>query len=306
RAWAGAGSAPLDASLRLDRETGDGQLHAGARDADLAAWSRWLHVAGVVPESGHGRLEAWATLRGHRVDGFVVDTALERVRLAGAPLRDARGLVTVPRMGFASIDARARWQRVEGGWRLDAPRLRLPPGDAAIGSGPQVLDGLLVAGGTRWALAGPRIEIGPLLAIAALGEGLSPGLRRWLLDARPRVRLEGAEFAARDGLARGQARLVDARFAPAGDAPGLSGLSGTLSGDGRGFVFVPDRQSSVVFDWPRGFGTAHAFALDGQVAGWRDGAAWRVATDALSLDGAGIGIAVRGGLAWEGDGTRPR
>ena len=306
RAWAGAGSAPLDVSLVLDRASGDGRLHAGSADADLAAWSRWLHVAGVAPESGRGRIDAWATLRDHRIDAFALDAALRHVRLRGAPLRDARGLVTAPRVACAAVETRGRWQRIASGWRLDAPRLRLVPGDTGAGNVEQVLDGLLVAGGRHAALAAPRIEFGPLLAVAALSDRLSPSLRAWLLAARPRLQLADVEFAAMDGDARGTARIESASFAPVGEAPGLAGLAGTLSGDEAGFAFKADADAQVGVDWPRGFGMAHAFRLDGDIAGWRDGDAWRVATPGLRLDGDGLGIGLRGGLAWQGDGTRPR
>ena len=42
------------------------------------------------------------------------------------------------------------------------------------------------------------------------------------------------------------------------------------------------------------------------VSGWREGDGWRVATDALRLRGKDYGAAVRGGLWWQGDGSRPR
>ena len=306
RAWAGAGSAPLDVSLAFDRASGNGRLHAGAVDADLAAWSRWLHVAGVAAESGRGRIDAWATLHDHRVDAFVIDAALQRVRLRGAPLRDARGVVTEPGVAFARVDARARWQRLADGWRLDAPRLRLVPGDTGAGNVEQSLDGLLVAGGRQFALSAPSIELGPLLSVAALSDRLPHGLRAWVLAARPRLRLADVEFAAAAGDARGAARVESASFAAVGEAPGLEGLAGTLSGDEAGFAFVADDDALLRIDWPRGFGMAHAFRLAGEVQGWREGGAWHVATPALRLRGDGLGIGLRGGLAWQGDGTRPR
>ena len=306
RAWAGAGSAPLDVTLALDRATGHGRMHAGSRDADLAAWSHWLQREGIAAESGRGRLDAWATLRDHRIHAFTVDAALQRVRLRGAPLRDTRGLVSRPEVAFAEVTARARWQRTVAGWRLDAPSLRLRPGDAGAANVEHVLDGLLLAGGRHVALTAPRIDVGPLLAVAALSERLSPSLRHWLLEARPVARLSGVEFAASGGAARGQAGIASAGFAAAGDAPGVAGLAGRVAGDARGFVFTPDAGAQVRIDWPRGFGMAHAFGLQGEVSGWRDGTAWHVGTPGLRIDGEGLGIALRGGLAWQGDGSRPR
>ncbi|QQP97893.1 YhdP family protein [Lysobacter enzymogenes] len=86
RAWpsvgvAGAPSAPLDVVLDFDRKRGDGRAYAGAVRADLSGWSSLLKVAGIRVESGQGRAEAWADLRGHRIAGVMVAAALDRVGL---------------------------------------------------------------------------------------------------------------------------------------------------------------------------------------------------------------------------------
>ena len=75
---------------------------------------------------------------------------------------------------------------------------------------------------------------------------------------------------------------------------------------GQRMLVVADDDALLRIDWPRGFGMAHAFRLAGEVQGWREGGAWHVATPALRLRGDGLGIGLRGGLAWQGDGTRPR
>jgi uncharacterized protein (TIGR02099 family) len=86
RAWpsvgtSGAAAAPLDVVLDFDRKRGDGRAYAGAVRADLAGWSPLLKVAGIRIESGQGRAQAWAELRGHRVAGVMVSAALDRVGL---------------------------------------------------------------------------------------------------------------------------------------------------------------------------------------------------------------------------------
>ncbi|MGH8076385.1 MAG: YhdP family protein, partial [Lysobacter sp.] len=79
RAWLNVDATPLDAALDFDRKRGDGNAYAGAKRAELAAWSSLLHVAGVTVEGGRGRAEAWAELRGHRVSQVTVDVALDEV-----------------------------------------------------------------------------------------------------------------------------------------------------------------------------------------------------------------------------------
>ncbi|QWP74631.1 TIGR02099 family protein [Lysobacter sp. K5869] len=86
RAWpsvgvAGSPSTPLDVVADFDRKRGDGRAYAGATRADLSGWSPLLKVAGIRVESGQGRAEAWADLRGHRIAGVMVSAALDRVGL---------------------------------------------------------------------------------------------------------------------------------------------------------------------------------------------------------------------------------
>jgi uncharacterized protein (TIGR02099 family) len=207
----------------------------------------------------------------------------------------------VPRTGFRQLRARAQWRAIPGGWRLDAPRLRIGSGADA-----QVLDGLVLAGGRRYALLAKRVDAGPLLAVAALSDRMAPGLRQWIAVAKPQARGSDLVFAAaRGGRMRASGRIDGLGFAPVGNAPGLSGLAGTLQGDGDGFAFALDPKASFRFDWPRGFGVVHAASLDGTVAGWREGAGWRVGTSGLRVRGDDFGADVRGGMWFQGDGTRP-
>lgn len=304
RAWpsvgvAGAPASPLDAALEFDRKRGDGRAYAGARRADLSAWAALLQVAGIGAESGQGRAEAWAELRGHRVAMVTVDAALERVALRGAPLGD--GDDAVPRVRFDSVETRARWRLDKDGWRFDAPRLRI-----GGGAKQQVLDGLAIAGGQRYALLADRIDAGPLLQAAALSDRVPPGLRRWLHQTRPQVSLQRISLAGRrDGPLRASARIDGLGFATVGTAPGLSGLAGDIEADADGFSLRLDQKSPMRFDWPSGFGVVHTVTLDGTVAGWREGAGWRIGTHALTVKGEGFGARARGGMWWQGDGTRP-
>src|SRR5690606_13401391 len=45
--------------------------------------------------------------------------------------------------------------------------------------------------------------------------------------------------------------------------------------------------------------------LDGTIAGWREGEGWRIGTGALRVRGSDFGLAVRGGMWFQNDGTRP-
>ncbi len=291
-------AAPLQLTIDFDRHGGDGRAYAEVEAEDFAAWSPLLRYAGVVLESGSGRLQGWASLHRHRVVMMTTQTQLHSLGLRGAPVSPG---AHAPRVAFGQVDGRMRWRLTRTGWRFDAPRLR-------VGNGPQrqTLDGLMIAGGSRYALLAKQLDGAPLFAVLGLSDRFEPGLRRWLTQARPSARLADIEIVgARDGGMHGQGRLLEVGFAAVGDAPGLSGLAGSFSGDGEGFRLRLDPGSRLRFDWPSGFGVVHDVRLDGDLVGWREGAGWRVGTPALHVRGKDYGAHVRGGMWFQNDGTRP-
>ncbi len=299
RAWPQLNAAPLDAVLDFDRKKGDGRAYAGAKQADLAAWTSLLKLQGIAVEGGTGRAEAWAMLRGHRVASITIDAALDNVALRGAPIEPGAAL---PRSRFDHVETRARLRLVPGGWRADAPLLRI-----GRKGGEQKLDGLLVAGGERYAFQAKQIDAGPLFATLALSDKLQPGLRRWLQASQPVATLRNIEVTGRRGGAvRARASVAALGFNAVGKSPGLHGLSGDIEGDGSGFTLRFDPQASVTLRlahrlrrrarseaarrsrWlarRRGLARRH----HGTAHRWRQSAA----------------LNARGGLWWQGDGTRP-
>ncbi|MGO4550341.1 YhdP family protein [Lysobacter sp. 2RAF19] len=300
RAWMRPNVSPLDAALDFDRKLGDGQAYAGAVKADLGAWAPLLHVLGVEAQSGHGRAQAWAQLRGHRVASIIADAKLDDVALRGAPLRDASG-VRVPQARFGHVELRARLKHNGGEWRFDAPKLLIHTDKSQ-----QKLDGLLLIGGTRFGMRAERVDAGPLLAAAALSDRMDAGLRRWILLAKPQALLQQVEVVGMHaGALQAHGTLSGVGFAPVGNSPGLRQLAGEVIGDGDGLVFTADPKSTVDFDWPAGFGVVHPVTLAGRIALWREGAGWRVGTDGFRVRGRDFGLHARGGMWFQNDGTRP-
>jgi uncharacterized protein (TIGR02099 family) len=303
RAWMQLQSTPLQATFDFNRKRGDGKAYAAAKRVDLAVWSPLLHVAGVTVDGGRGDAQVWARLQAHRIAMVTADATLDAVTLRGAALAD--GALTngvIPRSRFEQLQARARWRLIRDGWRLDAPRLRIGRGQQA-----QVLDGLVVAGGARHALLAQRIDAGPLLAVAALSDAMAPALRHWIVTTRPHAVGSNIEMVgARNGHLQARGRIDALGFDPVGNAPGISGLAGELQGDSEGFTFAFDPKAPFRFDWPRGFGVVHPASLAGSVSGWREGVGWRIGTSKLRMRGADFGVSARGGLWFQGDGTRPR
>jgi uncharacterized protein (TIGR02099 family) len=289
---------PIEGSLDFDRRSGDGRGHLLADDVRVSEWTPLLRGVGVAPERGDGRIEAWSELRARRVTAVVVDARLRDLRLRGAPLA---GRANAPQADLGAAELQGRWRSVAGGWRFDAAKFRISAGDAA-----QRLDGLAIGGGQRHALRAAQVDVGPLLALAALSDRVPLNLRAFLLDARPQATLRDVEFATGAGGAlRAKARIENLRYAAHGTEPGVGGLSGTLDGDEHGVAFDFDPASTLRFDWPPGFGAPHDVHVRGTVAGWRDGAGWRVETAGLRIAGIGYGADLRGGLWFQGDGTRP-
>jgi uncharacterized protein (TIGR02099 family) len=301
RAWpprGGDAGVPLEAMLVLDRASGNGELYAGMQRADVSQWASLLKVAGVTLERGTGRAQAWARLDGRRVSSVTIDAALQDMVLRGQP---ASAAAEPPRARFQRLRTMARWQLVDGGWRLDAPRLQVTTDGES-----QQLDGLLLAGGERYAVRAAHLDVAPLARVAALSDRLPAGLRRWMLQARPQATLVDVEIGGlRGGALHATAQVRGLGFDPVGERPGLRGLAGAFEGDADGFRFRTEARATMVVDWPSGFGVAHRARLDGTVNGWRDGGGWRVGTDNLRIDGDGFGADARGSLWWQGDGSRP-
>lgn len=298
RAWARTDGIPMQAAFDFDRGSGDGRAYVDTQVADIAAWAPLLRYAGVAAESGKGRIQGWAELRKHRVVLATSELKLQQVQLGGAPLADGGA---IPRARFERVEGLMRWRLTGKGWRFDAPRLLV--GDQRS---PQKLDGLVLAGGREYALLADRIDAAPLLTLLGLSDRVDPGLRRWLSRARPGARLARLSLAGdRAGGMHASGRLEGISFLAMDHSPGIDGLAGEFIGDSEGFALKLDPASAFRFDWPSGFGVTHEVTLDGSLAGWREGAGWRVGTSGLRVHGKDFGADARGGLWFQGDGTRP-
>lgn len=295
RAWPRRDGSAVDAVLDFDRASGNGRAYAGAARVELADWSALLQAGGVRVASGHGGARAWADLRGNRITRLVAQGGLDRVALDGARL-DGR----TPRLVFDRLDVLGGWQAGRDGWRATLPRLRLEQGDSK-----QALDGLALSGGGRFSLDARDVDIAPLLQAAALTDRLPAGTRRWIRNARPSGLVQALQLRQARGGAVIDARLASVGFARVGSAPGLQGLAGRIRGGADGVEFDFDAHRPVRFSWPQAFGPDHVVRLDGRAVAWPEGAGWQVATPALRIGGDGYAANVRGGLRWQGDGTRP-
>ena len=298
RAWAQTEALPLTAVLDVDRVRGDGQAWLGADPVDFHAWSPLLAAAGMRLREGKGELNLWLTLRDFAPVALITDSDLRDLRIDGAAMAD----VAAPRVKLERLQARLRWQRTADGWALQVPRLRLKNE-----AGEQQLDGLQLQVGKQLQLHGDVLQAGTALRVLALSDRLEPGLRQWLFLARPQLDVAALQLRGeRDGPLWAQGELQSLGFASVGGAPGLRGLGGRFEGDADGFRLLLPAQRQLQFDWPSGFGVRHDLRLAGQIVGWRDeGGGWRIGTPAMRVEGTDYAADVRGGVWFQGDGTRP-
>jgi uncharacterized protein (TIGR02099 family) len=295
RAWPRTNGRSVDGVLDFDRSTGNGRAYAGTDDADLRDWAGVLHAGGVRVSGGRGTARAWAELRDGRVAQVIGQGRLAGVVLDGAPLDG-----TVPRAVFDNVDALGSWRIARGAWRVALPTLRVQQGASK-----QVLDGLSLAGGGHFDLDAEGVDVGPLLQAAALTDRLPEGTRRWVRRSQPRGHVSGVQLRSRGGRTAVDATLASIGFDRVDGTPGLQGIAGRITGDTDGLQLDFDRASAIRFSWPQAFGPDHLVHLTGRAGLWRDGPGWRVGTDALHIGGQGYSADVRGGLLWQGDGTRP-
>ncbi len=293
------GAAPVRVSFDFDRSSGDGRGYLEAAQADLSQWTPILRFAGVAVAAGQGQVRAWVDLSRRRVVALTSELELRQVVLDGQPLTKGTASTTAE---FEVVEGAARWRALDEGWRLDVPSLRMG-GEQA----PHRLDGLVLAGGSQWALLAEKVEAQPLLRVLALSDRVPVGTRRWLAQARPVGELAQVVLTGdRSGLLRAQGTVESFGFGAAGDSLGLAGLAGRFIGDADGFSFEADPAAAVRVDWPAAFDARHAFQARGTVSGWREGSGWRIATPALDVLGDEVKAHVRGGVWFQGDGTRPR
>ncbi|MGY0504087.1 YhdP family protein [Luteimonas sp. e5] len=298
RAWPEENGAPLQGSLDMDRERGDGRVYLGARRLDLAGWSQLLRWQGVQLVAGQGRAEAWMELAARRVQAVTTRADLRDVALQ--PVDPAPGALA--EVGIERLRQRMRFAREGEGWMLAAPELAWRMEGRELR-----MDGLQMrADGQQWAGRAPHLAVGPLLAVLDLSDRLPTGLRHWLGRAQPQGELHDLEVRGTQGrLDLLHAQASGFGFKPVGDAPGLSGVAGNLRGDGDGLSLELDPEAGMVFDWPSGFGPAHPLRARGRVTLWREGAGVRLGTEALDIDGDGYRGHARGGLWFQNDGSRP-
>lgn len=303
RAWADPAGQPMNAVADLRRGDWSGKLWAGGKRLNLGQWSRLLADTGLVV-AGAAEVDLWARIDAQRI--MDVRTRAEFAPLAlGARrpwLPGADGEPTSPPVAYERVNLLARWQAGENGWQLHAPELHFhEPGRVE----PRYFDGLWLAGGDRFALQAPRLDLVPARQFASLSERVPEGLRQWLHRAAPDGELRDVRVGGREGDWSGSLRFHEVGWQPYETRPGLQGLDGSAAFDQHGGVLQLE-PSPAAFQWPGRFREPLDLRLDGLLGWWREGGQWSLGASRLRVRGQDFGTSVRAELQFQGDGSKPR
>ncbi len=293
RLWSIEDRAPLELVANVARDGSRGRLWTGAEQSELASWAPFLAALGVEPLGGGGHFGAWVELVDRRIASVQVEATLQDVRLR--QLGTAQAPVVFDGASFSAL-----WALSGEGWQVSVPR-----GEFTRGVAIQRIENFWVAGGPSLAIEAERIDMAPLLALAALSHRLPPGLAAWVAEARPEGTVSALTLpAVPNGLLVGSALIAGVSFAPVGQRPGLRGLGGQLHFDADGGVLQLGA-SPVGLDWPSELGTPLSLRLDGDLALWRDGENWAFGSDALIAAASGLRLRTRFELGFQADASRP-
>lgn len=307
--------APLQLVAELDRKLRDGQLWLGGENLMLAPWLGGTPLAGVEVLQADGDIGVWLKFADRRLVSAQMEANLAPLSLRGgvSMARDpasADARAPDPNMPDAdAIDRRydfdraaasLRWQLTDAGWRADVAQLDFELGETRTSTA-----GVHIEQGEKLRLRASELELGPLLALAALTDRPSPALQRWLLLAEPHGKLTELALNWSDAAAyRASGRLDGLGWNAVGKIPGLTGISGTFDADavaatlalatGRVEISAPGSLRAPLT--PNVSGTLNAFALQ---------PGWRIEAAGLQFRGEDYGFALDGGVELQGDGTRP-
>ncbi|MGG6461701.1 YhdP family protein [Solilutibacter silvestris] len=295
RGWLKGVATPTFATMDFDRHSGDGRVYVGSRGLDLKGYQGFLQLFGVALAGGHGSGEAWLDVGARRVTKLV-----SRSDFSDVLLRSSTPGSTATPVLLQRVQGLAGYRHSGTDWRMDVPTLTITRAGTT-----QALDGLSVAGGDRLSAAVARVDLPMVASIAALSDRVPAGLARWLAEAQPQGSLRDVRLAGSADQPRVTATADRVGFRAVGHAPGVSGVSGRMVGDRDGGALALDPTSRFTFDWPSGFGVPHTYQPNGNIVWYRDGDGFGFGTDALHLSSPDVSVDARGGLRWQGDGTRP-
>ncbi|WP_440223319.1 YhdP family protein [Dokdonella sp. MW10] len=289
----------------VDLERRSGRVYVAGNELDLARFGSLHAPGGIALAAGTADVEVWGEWR----DGRVVDVRTrlglaEAVLAATKPVDATDTLAVLPRALFEHLGLLARWRREGDGWNVDIADANVTRQGETAGPA-RIVMARAGDGETRVEASG--VDLGTPAAIAMLADALPSAMRRWLYLSSPRGTLAGGTLRWRSA----QDFDVDAHVEGvvvrgAAKIPGIDPLELRVRGDAQGLLAeIPASPTRI--DYPGVFRKPFVYdAFGGELAAWPDDLGmWHVQTPAFVFDARDHAGEIRGGLVFQGDGTRP-
>jgi uncharacterized protein (TIGR02099 family) len=254
------------------------QLYLRGERLDLTLLDRLAPGLRGRLRAGRADLTLWSSLHGRRLDeGSLVLDAHDLV--LGDPA--ATGATSEPAVAYETLGGRFGWTRLPGGWRIHGEGVQLARTGHAWPASSFRID--LDDGGAFDTLQAEYLrleDLGPLLAWLPDGETKDRALA---LAARGELRDVAFQRIGTGREVKLNGYFTDLGFAPVGDAPGASGLAGSVRMDGDGGR-LELAAAGAVADWPAMFrAPLPAAELRGALSWQRQPEGWRILSEELLL-----------------------
>ncbi len=246
-----------------------GQLFLKFDYADMHAWHTWVDLPKQF-ERGRGALRAWLDMDSGKVTQVTADLALRDVT--------ARLMMDLPQMDLRSLNGRARWEAVEGGFEVDTKRLTLhmhnglalPATDVSLRIATVPQQGL-----TEGAIQANQLQLAVITELSHFVP-LPNDIREKITIYAPRgtvANLTAKWQATPERLHRYQIKgnFQNITLQRVGELPGFSGLTADIDGDEMsGAIKIKSHQLNI--DAPDVLREPLTFtALTGHAGWWRQG-----------------------------------
>ncbi|WP_423924712.1 YhdP family protein, partial [Dokdonella sp.] len=290
----------------IDVEAGSGRLYAGGGNVDLAELISGFPVGGIRLLSASGDFEFWADWQDARINDVALKVDLADTVLEARSAIETTDEVSVqPRTAFERLALDARLRRSGDDLRLDVADATVTRQGVATAPARFVIEHK--AGNPKQlSMVANSLDLNALANVAMLSDSAPDAWRRWLYLGNPRGSISAMDVHWESMEKFSIDVLVDGMSSSAADSiPGFDSLNARIRGDEESVMLeLPVQETRI--DYPKVFRTPLELSrFGGDVLAWPDGQGWKVQTARLDVASSNYSVELRGGILFQGDGTRP-